>query len=308
MRRTHASALLPLALLAFACSRPADRAASDADVAATARVGGSPQEVALPPAGSGAVQALDASPRHGEWDMIQVAGGDSVRAWVVYPERSDAAPVVIVVHEIFGLTHWVRAVADHLASEGFIAVAPDLLSGQTIPTDSIGDPRRDEAVAAIRKLDPAQVDRRLKAAARWATALPSATKKYGIVGFCWGGSTVFAQATRDPDLSATVVYYGTSPDREALSHVESPVLGLYGGDDDRVVSTVPPADTAMRAMGKTYEPHVFEGAGHGFLRAQEGRDGANMKATEQAWPLTVGWFRKYLEGGASASESETSGS
>ena len=300
MRRIHAAPVLTLALalLALGCSRHGDRAASDADVAAAARVGGAPQQVALPPAGSGAVQALDSSPRHGEWDMIPVAGGDSVRAWVVYPERSDAAPVVIVVHEIFGLTHWVRAVADQLASEGFIAVVPDLLSGQTIPTDSIGDPRRDEAVAAIRKLDPDQVDRRLKAAAHWATALPAATKKYGIVGFCWGGSTVFAQATRDPDLSATVVYYGTSPDREALSHVASPVLGLYGGDDDRVVSTVPPADTAMRAMGKTYEPHVFEGAGHGFLRAQEGRDGANMKATEQAWPLTIGWFRKYLEDGA----------
>ncbi len=310
MRRIHAApaTTLALALLAIGCSRHGDRATSDADIAAAARVGGAPQQVALPPAGSGAVPALDRSPRHGEWDMIPVAGGDSVRAWVVYPERSDAAPVVIVVHEIFGLTHWVRAVADQLAAEGFIAVAPDLLSGQTIPTDSIGDPRRDEAVAAIRKLDPDRVDRRLKAAARWATALPAATNKYGIVGFCWGGSTVFAQATRDPDLSATVVYYGTSPDREALSHVASPVLGLYGGDDNRVVSTVPPADTAMQAMGKTYEPHVFEGAGHGFLRAQDGRDGANMKATEQAWPLTIAWFRKYLEGGASASESEAPGS
>ncbi|MDP2528437.1 MAG: dienelactone hydrolase family protein [Candidatus Palauibacterales bacterium] len=310
MRRTHAAALSTIAvvaLLALACSRHDDRAASAEDAgaagagasSAAARSSAAPQQTPLPPAGSGAVQALDASPRHGEWDMIPAPDGDSVRAWVVYPERSEAAPVVIVVHEIFGLTHWVRAVADQLAAEGFIAVAPDLLSGQTIPTDSIGDPRRDEAVAAIRKLDPAQVDRRLKAAARWATALPAATKKYGIVGFCWGGSTVFAQATRDPDLAATVVYYGSSPDREALSHVESPVLGLYGGDDNRVVSTVPPADTAMRAMGKTYEPHVFEGAGHGFLRAQEGRDGANMKATERAWPLTVDWFRQYLEASAS---------
>jgi len=311
MRRTAAVTTLALVLFVLACSRPADRDGAGADAAASgqAAAGSAAADtghVTLPPAGDGAVAALNASPRHGEWDMIPVAGGDSVRAWVVYPERSDAAPVVIVVHEIFGLTHWVRSVADHLASEGFIAVAPDLLSGQTIPKDSIGDPRRDEAVAAIRKLDPVQVDRRLKAAARWATALPSATKKYGIVGFCWGGSTVFAQATRDPGLAATVVYYGTSPDSAALSHVQSPVLGLYGGDDDRVVSTVPPANTAMRAMGKTYEPHVFEGAGHGFLRAQDGRDGANMKATEQAWPLTVRWFRKYLETGTGGQPSQES--
>jgi carboxymethylenebutenolidase len=304
MRRTAAVTTLALALFVLACSRPADRAGAGSDDSALGAAAPSDQaasssaanqqQVTLPPGGRGAVAALDTSPRHGEWDMIPVAGGDSVRAWVVYPERSDAAPVVIVVHEIFGLTHWARAVADQLAAEGYLAVAPDLLSGQAIPTDSIGDPARDEAVAAIRKLDPAQVDRRLKAAARWATALPSATKKYGIVGFCWGGSTVFAQATRDPNLSATVVYYGTSPDREALSHVQSPVLGLYGGDDNRVTSTVAPADTAMRELGKTYEPHVFEGAGHGFLRAQDGRDGANMKATEQAWPLTLDWFRKYL--------------
>lgn len=255
-------------------------------------------EASLPAGAEEARAHLDASPRHGEWAIVPAAAGDSVRAWVVYPERSDPAPVVLVVHEIFGLTSWVRAVADRMAAEGFVAIAPDLLSGHDVPTDSLGEPERQAAVAAVRGLDPDRVNARLRAVAEWGTALPAATDRYGIVGFCWGGSTSFAHATRAPDLGASVVYYGSSPDAEALARVEAPVLGLYGEDDERVNATVPAADSAMRALGKTYEAHFFEGAGHGFLRQQEGREGANRAASERAWPLTVAWFRRHLEEGS----------
>lgn len=250
----------------------------------------------MPPAAEGAQARLDASPRHGEWAMIPAGDGDSVRAWVVYPERSDPAPVVLVVHEIFGLTGWARSVADQVAADGFIAIAPDLLTGRDVPTDASGDPERDAAVRAIRALDADEVHRRLSALAAWGTALPSATGSYGIVGFCWGGSTSFAHATRAPELDAAVVYYGSSPDAEALANVEAPVLGLYGGDDERVNATVPGADSVMTELGKTYQTRTYDGAGHGFLRQQNGREGANLAASEQAWPETVAWFRTHLEG------------
>ncbi|HEX7049071.1 MAG TPA: dienelactone hydrolase family protein [Longimicrobiales bacterium] len=287
---------LALAMLVVAGCGPAadgDAPAAEGEAGVTAEKAAQP--VALPPGAEGAVARLRQSPRHGEWAMIPAGAGDSVRAWVVYPERSDPAPVVVVVHEIFGLTNWVRAVADQLAADGFIAIAPDLLTGQDIPTDSAGDPQRDVVRRAIRSLQPDDVHRRLSAAATWGMALPAATDRYGIVGFCWGGSTSFAHATRAPDLDAAVVYYGSSPDREALANVQAPVLGLYGGDDARVGATVPPAQAAMQELGKTYEVHSYEGAGHGFLRQQNGRDGANMRASEQAWPETIRWFRTYLE-------------
>jgi phosphotransacetylase len=139
---------------------------------------------------AGAVDAparLDTSPRHGEWAMIPVAGGDSIRAWVVYPERSTPAPVVLVVHEIYGVTHWIRAVADQLAAEGFIAIAPDLMTAANVPVGPDGDPVRDQATAAIRALDPAVYQPQLQTIAEWGMALPAATDRYGIVGFCWGG-------------------------------------------------------------------------------------------------------------------------
>lgn len=291
MRRRTAAALCLLALLATACSP----APEDAD-AGQSEAPAEPPQGMLPPAADGAAERLAASPRHGEWVTVAAGQGDSVRAWVVHPERSDAAPVVLVVHEIFGLTDWIRAVADQLAAEGFIAIAPDLLSGKGVPTAATGEPERDPAVAAVRALDADEVHRRLSALAAWGMAQPSATDRYGIVGFCWGGSTSFAHATRSADLDASVVYYGGSPDAAALAAVEAPVLGLYGGDDARVNATVPPADSAMQALGKTYEVHTYDGAGHGFLRQQDDRDGANMAATEQAWPETVRWFREHLEG------------
>ena len=213
----------------------------------------------------------------------------------MYPERSEPAPVVLVVHEIFGLTAWARAVADQMAAEGFVAIAPDLLTGKNVPADSAGDPQRDPAVAAVRALEADEVHRRLRAAADWGMALPAATDRYGIVGFCWGGSTSFAHATRSPELDAAVVFYGSSPDAAALRNASAPVLGLYGGDDARVNATIPAADSTMRSLGKTYDPRIFEGAGHGFLRQQDGREGANLAASREAWPATVEWFRRYLE-------------
>lgn len=247
----------------------------------------------LPADAAGATARLAASPRHGEWATIRTGGGDSLRAWVVYPERSTKAPVVIVVHEIFGLSSWVRGVADQLAADGFIAVAPDLLTMKNLPDgpDSVVAPL---ATAAIRTLDPAWVQRQLDAVAQYGMSLPAAEKKYGIVGFCWGGGVSFAHAVHAPSLGASVVYYGVSPKSEDLASVRAPVLGLYGGNDARVDATIPPADSAMRALGRTYSPNIYPGAGHGFLRQQTGMEGANMAAAKAAWPATIAWFRKYL--------------
>jgi len=248
----------------------------------------------LPADAAGAAARLSVSPRHGEWAMIRTGDGDSVRAWVVYPERSTKAPVVIVVHEIFGLSSWVRGVADQLAADGFIAIAPDLLTMKNLPDgpDSVVAPL---ATAAIRTLDAGWVQKQLDAVARYGMSLPAAVQKYGIVGFCWGGGVSFAHAVHAPGLGASVVYYGVSPKTPDLASVRAPVLGLYAGNDARVDATIPPADTALRALGRTYTYSIYPGAGHGFLRQQTGMAGANMTATRAAWPATISWFKKYLE-------------
>jgi len=247
----------------------------------------------LPPGAEGAMARLSSSPRHGEWIMVSTGPSDSIRAWVVYPETKTKAPVVIVVHEIFGLSTWIRAVADQLAADGFIAVAPDFLTMKQLPEgpDSV---REQAARVAIRTLGSADVQRQITAVANHAMALPAALPRYGVVGFCWGGAVSFEHAVRAQALGASVVYYGSSPATEILSMVRAPVLGLYGSNDARVNSTIPPADSAMRAAGKTYAKNIYEGAGHGFLRQQSGMNGANASAAQQAWPATVAWFRKYL--------------
>jgi carboxymethylenebutenolidase len=252
-------------------------------------------QTALPAGAGDANERLSASPRHGEWQLIHVGSGDSIRAWVVYPERSSQAPVVLVVHEIYGVTHWIRGVADQLAAEGFIAIAPDLMTAANVPVGPDGDPVRDQATAAIRALDPAVYHPQLRAIAEWGMALPAATDRYGIVGFCWGGSASFTHATVSPELGAAVVYYGGSPAAERLATLRAPVLGLYAGDDARVNQTVAPAQAELARLGRSYDVHFFEGAGHGFLRQQDGREGANMRATREAWPKTVAFFREHLE-------------
>jgi carboxymethylenebutenolidase len=254
---------------------------------------------ALPPGEAQARDRLNTTPRHGEWATVR-DGADAVRTWVVYPERADKAPVVLVIHEVYGLTDWVRAVADQLAAEGFIAVAPDLLSGKGPGGAGSESVDRDGAVGLVRGLAQGEVFRRLDAVARFSTALPAARESFATIGFCWGGGTSFAYAGHQPKLSAAVVYYGTSPPKETLSSIRAPVLGLYGGDDARVDATIPDADTEMKQLGKRYEHELYEGAGHGFLRAQDEREGANRRAAEKAWPRTVSFLKAELEGRGSA--------
>ena len=126
-------------------------------------------------------------------------------------------------------------------------------------------------------------------------SLPAATRRFGIIGFCWGGSTSFNFATTRDDLGAAVVYYGTSPSTESLRRIQAPVMGFYGGDDQRVNATIESAEAEMDRLGKRYAPNIYEGAGHGFLRAQADREGANMAASEQAWPATVAFLKAELE-------------
>ena len=200
----------------------------------------------------------------------------------------------MVIHEIYGLTDWIRGVADQLSRDGFIAVAPDLLDGHGPNGGGSDSMDRQEVVATIRTLDRTDVNRRLKAAAEFGTGLPSATDRVGVVGYCWGGSSSFLFAVDDAGLDAAVVYYGSSPEM-GFESISAPVLGLYGGNDERVNSTINRAEVAMSRMNKTFTPNIFESAGHGFLRNQTGQDGANMRATKEAWPLTIDFFRRHLE-------------
>jgi carboxymethylenebutenolidase len=227
---------------------------------------------------------------------IPYAGGAPLRTWVVYPERKDKSGVVILIHEIFGLSKWMRGVGDQVAADGFIAVAPDLISGMGPGgggTDSVAT--RDDLVKLIRGLSPQETRARLDAVRAWAAKLPAANGKVATMGFCWGGSRSFEYAAADPPPQGAIVFYGSAPDSATLLAVRAPVLGLYGGDDARVNATIEPARAALEGTRASYEPNIFDGAGHGFLRQQEGRDGANRAATEKAWPRVVKFLKTNLK-------------
>jgi carboxymethylenebutenolidase len=249
----------------------------------------------LPPAEEAAKAALEKTPRHAEYVDVPLAGGPALRTFVVYPEREDKAPVVIVIHEIFGLSDWIRALADRLAADGFIAVAPDMISGKGPDgggTESVKSP--DDLRALIRGLPEDEVRARLDTVRTWALKLPAASDMSGTVGYCWGGLHSFAYALARPELDAAVVFYGTNPEPARLKKLKVPVLGLYGSDDARVNATVGPAAAEAKKRGKPYEHETYEGAGHGFLRQQSGRE-ANRTAAEKAWPRVVEFLRRHLE-------------
>ncbi len=220
------------------------------------------------------------SPRHREYVDIKY-GERTIKAFVVYPESKEKTPVVLVVHEIFGLTDWAKSLCDQLAENGVIAICPDLLSGQAYPDDIDG------AIKAISALPKPQVKADLDATADYAlTKIPSANGKLAVCGFCWGGGWAFGYANENPKLKASFSFYGTAPDApEKIANIGCPVYGFYGELDARVNATIPKAEELMKAAGKKYEPVIYTGAGHGFMREGEmpAANDANKKARDDAW-------------------------
>jgi carboxymethylenebutenolidase len=214
-----------------------------------------------------AKQKLEKSPRHQEWVQIK-HDNRTVQAFVVYPETKQKASVVIVIHEIFGLSDWARSVADQLAANGYIAIAPDFLSGMGPNGGKSSDfPSVDAAREANSKLDQGQVMADLNAVADYAKKIPAGNGKIAVAGFCWGGTQSFAFAANRKDLSAAFVFYGTGP--KDVSPITAPVYGFYAGEDARIGATIPATEAAMKAAGKKYDPVTYAGAGHGFMRAGE---------------------------------------
>ena len=224
---------------------------------------------------------LNSSPRHADW--VDIKWGDrTIKAFVVFPERKDKAPAVLVVSEIFGLTDWVRSLCDELAENGVIAIAPDLLSGQTFEDV-------DAARKAISALSQEQVKNELNAIWNYAlTKIPSCNGALAICGFCWGGGVAFAYANENPKLKATYSFYGTAPDEASkVANIPCPVYGFYAENDERVDATIPKAEELMKAAGKKYEPVIYKGAGHGFMRLGDPSNPAvredDRKARDETW-------------------------
>ena len=238
------------------------------------------------PAQDWAKARLETSPRHLEWVKVK-DGQREVNCFLAFPERKEKVNAVVVIHEIFGLTDWVRSIADQLAEAGYLAIAPDLLSGMAPAgggSAELGGP--DEVRKAIGSLSPDQVTDDLQAVTEYVAQLPAANGKVAVAGFCWSGGQAFRFATNNRQLKAAFVFYGTGPDQEeAIARITAPVYGFYGGNDARVTATVPATAELMNKAGKTYQPVTYEGAGHGFMRTGEAPDAAepNKKARDEAW-------------------------
>lgn len=289
------------------------------DMAAPAAVSNGGQGIAgLPPSNNTAAARLKASPRHAEWVKVawEPGSNDSLMAWIVYPSTSrPRTPVVVVVHEIFGLSTWVRGVADQVAAEGFIAIAPDLNS-RVRGGPSTEELSGDSANKLIRGVTVAEKNKGITAVARYAMSQPSAAQRYGVIGYCWGGSAVWGYAINGGvnGYSGGVAFYGlppmtpaspespSVPVKDSLSKITKPVMLLSGSKDGRITAGMPSVESMMASLGKTYTGKNYEGAIHGFLRAQDdpkatrdpAEEAANLAATKDGWPRTVEFLKKNL--------------
>jgi len=288
-------ATLALALLAFGAPALAQQPPAVAV----------PFDPQVPPGtAENAAKKLAESPRHGQWVDIKLKDGTPLKSWIVYPERPDKAGVMLVIFDIFGMRDMARSMGDQLAQEGYIAIVPDLLSGKG-PNGGGSESLGSGVNQAISSMPADEVNARLDAAMAYGKDLPASNGKTGVIGFCWGGARSFGYAAHQPALSAAVVYYGEAPGSATngatedsvaaqLANVKAPVLGLYAGNDARIGATVPVTEAAMKKLGKSYDVHRFEGAGHGFMFAQGGAAGANLKAAQDSWPLVKAFLKKNL--------------
>ncbi|MDD5055831.1 MAG: dienelactone hydrolase family protein [Candidatus Peribacteraceae bacterium] len=278
--------LLTLSLLLASCMQP-DADVTGQGVQSGSRSSSSTSSVMSSATGSvSGIDRLNSSPRHQEW--VEVKNGDrTIYTWVVYPQTSGTASVVLLIHENKGLNDWARGMADQVAEAGYIAVAPDLLSGFSDVMRRTSDfPTDDAATEAISALDPAVVISDLQAVADWSESIPAANGKLASAGFCWGGAQSFRLAANRGDLDAALVFYGTGPETASdYGNIRAPVYGFYGGNDQRVNATIADSAERMSSAGKTYETVIYDGAGHAFMRLGEDPAGeaANVSARKAAW-------------------------
>jgi carboxymethylenebutenolidase len=304
MKRSMPLLLLTSLLLLTVCAQQTATTATTTDPHA----GHATTSAAAVPASATnwAKQAVDRSPRHREWVNVK-AGDRTVSAFVVYPEVKGKATAVVVIHEIFGMSDWVQMEADQLAAAGYIAIAPDLLSGMGAKGGGTGDFADNNAIGkAIRDLPPDQITSDLNAVAGYVAKLPAANGKVAAAGFCWGGGESFRFATNRPSLAAAFVFYGPGPDSpDAIAKIKAPVYGFYAGNDARIGATVPKTQELMKAAGKTYDVVTYDGAGHGFMRAGDAPPppadadeatkeayAGNKKARDAAWVRWKGLLKK----------------
>ena len=227
---------------------------------------------------------------HGEWVYIRTPRGDSLRAYVGYPERKDKAPAIIVIHEIFGLTNWEPTVVDRLASAGYVAIVPDLLSSRFGTTPA--DPDSGRKLTAL--LDGDAVNADLDATYGYLNGLQAVRKDdIATIGFCWGGGRSFRYATVNPKLKAAVVCYGPPPDPPAMKGIRASVLGVFGEDDARINDSLPAVARQMAAAGARFSYDIYPGTGHGFLKP--GRKGSDGPQVERAWERILEFYAKSLK-------------
>lgn len=232
---------------------------------------------------------LDDVTTHGEWVWITRPDGDTLRAYVAYPERSDTAPGVLVIHEIYGLTEWEPTVADRLAAAGYVAIVPDMLSSKHGRTPANADSAR----ALMGDLGRERVLADLDAAYRWLTAQPAVAEgSVGVIGFCWGGARSFLYATHNPEIDAAVVAYGSAPDSAELATIQAPVLGVYGENDARINADLERVVRQMGAAGRSFEHDIYPETGHGFLKP--GRRGSDGPQVDRAWERILAFFGEHL--------------
>ena len=249
----------------------------------------------IPAGAADAAARLGASTRHGEWVKIpwEKGSADSLMAWVVFPESRKKAR---------WLSSSTRFSASPPGSAAWPISSPPMASSRWLPDllsrvrggPSSDELKSDSARKLIQGVNVTEMNRGVFAAANYGMSLPAAKNSYGVVGYCWGGSATFNHAVfNGKRFDGGVVYYGTSAARDSMPKIKAPVLGLYGGNDARVNATIGWADTTMRSLKKSYTYKIFDGAGHGFLRAQD--QPANLEAAKQAWPMTIAFFKKNLK-------------
>jgi carboxymethylenebutenolidase len=212
-----------------------------------------------------------------------------IRAYLARPKGTAKLPAVVVIHENRGLTPHIEDVARRVAVEGFVALAPDMLSpfGGT-PADE------DAGRQLFTKVKPGTAIADLVAGVTYLRGRADATGKIGCVGFCWGGGMANNLAVHVPDLAAAVAFYGIQPAATDVPKIGAKLLLHYAGNDDRVNAGIPAYEAALKSAGVSYGKYMYEGTQHAFHNDTAG-ERYNKEAAELAWHRTIEFLHAELK-------------